>query len=76
MSLSIRFLAAALLATGLLRPARAQQVPAAPAPAPTGTTTTAPPAAPATVGAATTAAAADTGAEELKPGFFGYVGVC
>ena len=79
MSLSIRFFAAALLATGLLRPAHAQQVPAAPVPAPTSTTTTAPPAAPATVGVATTAAAAAAAtaaaAEELKPEFFGYVGV-
>ena len=58
-----------------LVPLCAQTVPA-PAPSPTSTTTTAPAATPTTVGAAPTAAAvADTTDEDIKPEFFGYVGV-
>ena len=52
--------------------ALAQTVP----PAPTSTTTTAPPGSPTTPGAApTAAAAADTATADPKPEFFGYVGV-
>ena len=67
MSLFIRiFAVASLVATGLLS-GQAQQVPA---PAPTSTMTTAPPAAPmATTAAPTVAAAADTAKANPKPDF-------
>ncbi|QKG52260.1 porin [Hymenobacter sp. BRD67] len=72
MPVSIRVFATALLSTAFLLPGLAQTVP----PAPTSTTTTAPPAAPtATAAAPTAAAAADTAKADPKPEFFGYVGV-
>jgi hypothetical protein len=65
-----------VLAASLLPGLAFAQTTPAPAPAPTSTTTTAPADAPTTVGAApTAAAAADTAKEEIKPEFFGYVGV-
>lgn len=72
MYLSIKQLAAALLAAGLL-PSLAQAQTTSPAP--TSTTTTAPPAAPTATSAAPTAAAAtDTAKADPKPEFYGYVG--
>ncbi len=63
-----------LLASGLLPGLALAQT--APPPAPTSTTTTAPPAAPtATAAAPTAAASADTAKADPKPEFFGYVGV-